>query len=117
MTQHLIEVTVRRNMQPRTRPQNITIEDTPGWHTGARLYPDTNGRMWIDIEVTGVIDIDWLGLRAQLIIDGMPLCSPRPGVVWLGTTDIPSGLIQYPSMAPHDNQVFGGWHTVVLRRA
>jgi len=114
-----VEVQVWRNLKPRTRP-GIVQFDEGRMPYGARLFTgrdDSEGIVWVRLSDGKPYVEDWWTLSIQLFIDSVPLSSPRPAVLYTRPIDVPCCIVQFPTMAPPENRILGGWHSVTLRRA
>lgn len=111
-----VEFHVRRNMDSRTRPE--IIEWDPKKPIQVRLQtgsaPDTSGRVSVAMSATIPFDEFWASFLATIFVDEVPLSSPRPGVLFLEVSDIPT-LVHYPSLGYRTDPKFGGWWTLGVR--
>lgn len=111
----MLEVHVRRNMTSRTRPEVFYWDGREP--KGVQLHAGSGegeGRVRVDLSPLIPIDRYWCSLLASVYIDDIALTSPRPGVLFLESSDIPT-LVHFPSLAPERDMRFGGWWTVALR--
>jgi hypothetical protein len=116
-----VELQLMRDWQPRSRP-------TQGWFNlgepepalvklvpGAAAYGTE--LMVVTLEGATRIDKYWAALRVSLMIEGTGFPGPRPSLVYLGESDMPTGIVHFPRMALDDSKMFGGWHSLLLRMA
>lgn len=115
-----VEVTLYRDLKPRSRPSYILLdENNIGEPVYGKLFPGSGGEgsehlacaMWYQ----GLVIPQWALIKAQFLIDGMPYSDPRPGELYTGRSDMPSSLIHFLPMAPPEHPIFGGVHTLALR--
>jgi hypothetical protein len=82
-------------------------------HPGAAA--EGTEEMYVTVERATRIAPDWCSFNAALTIEGVPFCTPRPGVIYLREAAIPSCVIHLPVMAGKGNRMFKGWHTLLFR--
>lgn len=110
-----VEIHVRRNMLSITRPTVVIWNTDKGMsellQPGSTEYP---GRIRAVLSVPVSIDRYWLSFVSYLQVDGVKLTEPRPGVLFAQRCDIPT-VVHFPSVAPPDDPLFGGWFTLCTR--
>lgn len=119
-----IEVQVLRNMLPFGRPSVawIGVPDltaTPGRRFPIKVFPATDDAAGRELLVT-LSDIaesreGWVTFTCELHIDGYPIGMARPGTVFKEATDIPSGVIHFPTLMGGESGAFTGAFTVMVR--
>lgn len=102
-------------MESATRPEVVLWRvDDP---LRQKLHPGSSeraGRVEVEISSAVFIDKDWVSILAMLRVEDMALSSPRPAVVFMRKSDVPT-LVHFPSLARPDDVTFGGWWTLALR--
>lgn len=112
-----VEIQLMRNWRPRSRPTigRIAVGETNPQHTV--LFPgsaamDTE-QMLVTIDRATRISKNVIGFYASLTIDRVPIGDVRPGNVWWGPSDVPTGIVHFPDLTDHAR--FSGWHSLRLR--
>lgn len=109
-----LEIVVYQNQHPRTRPETFEWEPEQG---GTFPVQDMQtGRRSYVVGLTPVIPAMpwWWSVIVELRVNGPKLCEPRPGMVFGQPADVPT-MVLFPSVAPVENDMFGGWFCVSLR--
>lgn len=116
-----VEIQLLRDWLPRSRPSRGSFELGSGTVWFTKLYPGSaaNGHeeMLVRVEAATRVGQEWCVMRIGLIIDGMELGETRPGMLYLGGTDIPSCVIHFPIVAGPTNRMYSGRHTILMRCA
>jgi hypothetical protein len=109
-----LEIVVHQNQAPRTRPETFDWEPRKGGQFP--LMDLRSGFRTYVVGLTGVVPITakWWSLLVELRVSGPKLCEPRPGVVFGEPVSVPT-VTYFPSVAPEESELFGGWFTVSLR--
>lgn len=115
-----VELQVLRNWKAYTRPLMTdwpVTEDEAPFHVKlpAGYAGDLSHVMMASLSPIGLINDDWLMLRAHLTLDGMRLGGIRPGTLYVQVHDMPSCLIHFGNVADDDNETYGGFWTLTVR--
>lgn len=112
-----VEFQLMRDWQPRSRPSMGQI-NVPG-KTWAVLYPGAGSvgmeRMAAVVTQAARISEKWLTYQVGLEIEGVPMGPSRPGVLYLGASDMPSGVVHFPAFSTFDNEMYRGIHSLLVR--
>ena len=119
MTKYAIELQLMKDWQPRSRP-------TVGWlnlgdpePTTTKLVPGaaavSTELMVVTLEGATRVDKWWATFRASLMIEGTGYPGPRPGIVYLGLSNAPTGSIHFARSAKDNHPMFAGWHSLLVR--
>lgn len=109
-----------REWQPRSRPTHgfVTLGEGPVSDPTV-LVPGAaaSGMEQMIVNLSNVTRVDklWARVNAFLQIDGNGFPGPRPGLVYLGPSEIWTGAIHFPRVALDGHPLLGGWHTLLLR--
>lgn len=114
-----IEMQLMKDWQPRSRPSQGLLDVGSGLPTHTKLYPGAAAvemeHMIATIEGATRIGALWAVLRVAVTIDGVPLGEPRPGIVYLGGSDVATGIVHFPVVAGNDNKMYRGFHSLLMR--
>ena len=114
-----VEVQLLRDMEPRTRPSPGLMSLGENTESHIIAYPGaaSNGaeRIVVTLRNARRITLAWATLQATFSIEGLTFCDFRPLYVFLGITDIWSGICYFPVMSGAGNRTFSGLHSLCIR--
>lgn len=108
-----------RNWLPRSRPSRGYFHLGSPEASYIKLYPGAAAEglenMTALLEGATRITAEWVALKAAFTLEAVQYGDMRPTLVWLGVSDVPSGIVHFPLMSGEKNAMFRGWHSLLLR--